>query len=73
MITITIIIGDMHSQLDGHLSQVTINTLSVYKTYGRKSADRTTAHFDVIFLVLLSTFFGNFKACYAKTCNHFYI
>ena len=28
-------------------------------TYGRKSADRTKPHFDVIFFVSLSTFFGN--------------
>ena len=39
--------------------------------YGRKSADRTKPHFDVIFFVFLNTFFGNLKVCYAKTCNIF--
>ena len=40
-------------------------------SYGRKSADRTKPHFDVIYFVFLSTYFGNLEACYTKTFNIF--
>ena len=40
--------------------------------YGRKSADRTKPHFDVIFFVFLSIYFGNLEVCYAKTFNIFW-
>ena len=40
--------------------------------YGRKSADRTKPHFDVIFFVFLSTYFGNLEVCCAKTFNIFW-
>ena len=44
----------------------------LYLPYGRKSADRTKPHFDVIFFVFLSTYFGNLEVCCAKTFNIFW-
>ena len=44
----------------------------VGNSYGRKSADRTKPHFDVIFFVFLSTYFGNLEVCCAKTFNIFW-
>ena len=43
-----------------------------FHTCGRKSADRTKPHFDVIFFVFLSTYFGNLEVCCAKTFNIFW-
>ena len=51
--------------------QTSLNMPLTETSYGRQSADRTKPHFDVIFFVFLSTFFGNLDVCYAKTCNIF--
>ena len=40
--------------------------------YGWNFSGRTKPHFDVIFFVFLSTFFGNLEVCYVKTYNIFW-
>ena len=54
--------GKPHRGLSSHHNNI----------YGRKSADRTKPHFDVIFFVFLSTYFGNLEVCCAKTFNIFW-